>query len=197
MRGQAMKQVCSQLEVLGEPLSKYRALEFFARSGDWQTVAYAHKVKTLTAWEIDPMFEPQLRLNFPSADITIGDSFMLANKKDFKHAFEFIVIDNPQGIYGKYCEHFEALNLLPNLMSRRGVVVFNVNRKPFNYSHDLLWQKRRHDYYKMDASNMDVDYLLEYYEKIFSELLFRSRFSFEVKRNNEYLSYLVFGLERV
>jgi len=59
-----------------------RALEIFAREGDWQTQAYADKVKSLEAWEINPAFESALRKNLPGAKILITDSIEeLENKK--------------------------------------------------------------------------------------------------------------------
>ncbi len=196
MRGEAMRSLCNRLEQMSEPLGEYRALEFFARAGDWQTTAYAGKIKTLFAWEIDPNFEIDLQRNLPDAEIRIGDSFKLAHEKCYRRAFEFLVFDNPQNVFGKHCEHFEALPLIRNLMSDHGIVIFNVNRKPFNYADSPEWQIRREQYYGRDASVLDSSFLLDFYTRKFHELGFEERFSFEQQRNKEYLSYLVFGLRR-
>ena len=197
MRGKAMKLLCHRLKQMGEPLSNYRALEFFARSGDWQTYAYVSEVKNLSAWEIDSNFKIDLKRNLPSAKIRIGDSYKLAHEKCYHGAFEFIVFDNPQNVFGDHCEHFDALPLISNLMSKQGVTIFNINRHPFNYAESPEWQKRRNEYYGLDASELDVDFLLDFYANQFADMGLKVRFSFEEQRNIEYLSYLVFGLERI
>src|ERR1700730_11138368 len=89
-----MKRVCERLKLLGHNLSGLRALEFFAREGDWQTIGYAKEVAVLDAWEIDSKYERTLRNNLPQARIQIGNSFELAQQREFKGAFDFIVYDN-------------------------------------------------------------------------------------------------------
>jgi len=195
MRGNAMRKLCDRLTGIGERLSAYRALEFFARSGDWQATAYVDRVASLTAWEIDPKFERELRNNLPRAEIVICDSFDLARRPENQRRFEFIVLDNPQNVYGAgYCEHFEALELTPRLLSNSGVIVFNVNRCPFGYDQHPMWQRRRAEYYRRDAAALGSQFLLEFYAQRFGDLGFSVRFSFEQQRNAEYLSYLVFGV---
>ena len=197
MRGEAMKSLCIRLEKMGEPLKDYRALEFFARAGDWQTAEYFSKVKHLCAWEIDPEFEIDLIRNLPGADIRIGDSYMLGREECYQNKFGFVVFDNPQNIFNGHCEHFEALPLLPHLMAERGVVIFNVNRCPFNYEQNPEWKKRREEYYGRDAHKVDVGFFIDFYTRKFSDMGLNVYISFEAKRNKEYLSYLVFGLERL
>jgi len=195
MRGEAMKALLCRLEEVGEPLAEYDALEYFARAGDWQTTTYASRVRTVTAWEIMPDHEAELRRNLPNAHIRIGDSYELAHEERYLNSVQFIVMDNPQGIFGKYCEHFEALPLVRQLVSRKGgVVIFNINRHPFDYEKNPLWKKRRSEYYGRDASDLEVDFLLEFYSQRFSESGLNTRFSFEQPRNKEYLSYMVFGV---
>jgi hypothetical protein len=196
MRGEAMKLTCDRLEQMGEPLGEYRALEFFARAGDWQTTVYASKVKSLSAWEIAPDYEMDLKRNLPGAEIRIEDSYKLAQEKCYQNAFEFIVFDNPQSVFGDYCEHFEALPLLLQLMAKQGLVIFNINRRPFNYEQSPAWQKQRMEYYGCDASTLDAGFFLAFYACKFAAMGLKVRFSFEEQRNKEYLSYLVFGLER-
>ena len=196
MRGEAMRSLCIRLEQMGEPLNDYRALEFFARAGDWQTAEYFLKVKDLCAWEIDPEFELDLTRNLPGADIRIADSYMLAKEKCYQGEFGFVVFDNPQNIFNGHCEHFEALPLLSNLMAKSGVVIFNVNRCPFNYKQSPEWQKRREEYYGRDAHELNAVFFIDFYTKKFSDMGLKVRFSFEEQRNKDYLSYMVFGLEQ-
>ena len=196
MRGEAMRRVCDRLDKMGEPLGNYQALEFFARRGDWQTTVYASKVKSLHAWEIASEFEMALKRNLPRAEIRIGDSYKLAQEKCNQGKFDFIVFDNPQNVFGDRCEHFEALPLTPQLITEQGVVIFNINRRPFDYEKSPEWQKRRSEYYKCDASILDGGFLLAFYSRKFATMGLKVRFSFEQQRNKEYLSYLVFGLDR-
>ena len=74
MRGEAMSRVVTKLKEKNIDLANYSVLEFFAREGDWQTLAYFPHVKSLTAWEIDPAFEDRLRQNLNGAEVEIGDS---------------------------------------------------------------------------------------------------------------------------
>ena len=120
MRGQAMKRICDKLINNGFRLDKYIALEFFAREGNWQTKSFSKLVKTLYAWEIDKKFKDQLLLNHPNANIRIGDSFNISRELKYKSFFDFIVIDNPQGEFNGYCEHFEALNRVNFLLKNSG-----------------------------------------------------------------------------
>ena len=189
-----MRLVCLRLEQMGEPLSNYNALEFFARTGDWQTKVYYKKIKSLCAWEIDPEYEIKLRNNFPEAEVIIGDSYQTAKKEYFHGRFEFIVFDNPQNIFGKYCEHFEALPLVKRLISNKGVVIFNVNLNPFDYENNYEWAIRRSNYYGQDASLLDIDFVFDFYKNKFEEMGLVIRFMFEQQRNKEYLSYIVVGL---
>ena len=112
--------------------------------------------------------------------------------------FDLIVFDNPQGVFGEYCEHFECLDLIPNLIFKDGgVVIFNINKNPFDYDIGSIWAKKRNKFYDIhDASNLDANFLLNFYENKFKSLGYKTIFSFEQQRNKEYLSYLVFNLIR-
>jgi hypothetical protein len=196
MKSQAMFRICKRLKDNRINLGIFKALEFFAREGDWQTQDYANEVKELHAWEIDSVYELRLRANLPKAFVRIGNSFELANEKEYYKFFDFIVFDNPQNTYGDYCEHFEAISLVIKLLKDRGIVIFNINLAPFNYEKFPIWQKRRTDYYGCDASKLSSFFLLDFYEKKFKQQGFKVDFKFEEKRNNEYLSYLVFSLSK-
>jgi len=196
MRGQAMKLIVKQLESLGYDLTNYRALEFFAREGDWQTQIFYKKVAWLDAWEIDQSYEEKLRKNLPAASVKIGNSFILSKELEFQNVFDLIVLDNPQNIYGEYCEHFEALNLIPNLMKSQAILIFNVNRKPFNIDQSPKWKEKRLSFYGRDSSNLTINFLIEFYSKFFKNLNLTVNFSFDMQRNEDYLSYLIFGLAK-
>lgn len=191
-----MSRICKKLQERNELLSHYTALEFFARQGDWQTKSYAHLVKELHAWELDPIYEDALRANLPRAHVRIGNSFEMAQDSKYQRRFNFFVLDNPQMIYGGYCEHFEALNLASVLMSTIGILIFNVNKKPFAYDHHPDWQNRRREYYGCDATNLTSHFLISFYAERIERLGFNMRFIFEEQRNSDYLSYIVAGVSR-
>jgi len=193
-----MKRVCARLKSMGFDLSKRSGLEFFAREGDWQTVSYAEEIARLDAWEIDPKFEETLRANLPQAQIRIGDSFKLAAQKDFAGAFNFIVYDNPQGFFGdkkQYCEHFEALETIDSLMGSEAIIVFNVNREPFNYDNFSDWRRRREEFYhRANTALLEDEFLLDFYRDYFRARCFELREAFIEPRHERYLVYFVAAL---
>jgi hypothetical protein len=193
-----MRRVCARLSALGIDLASRDALEFFAREGDWQTVSYAREVARLDVWEIDPGFESALRENLPRARVRIGNSFELAAEEEFAGQFDFIVFDNPQGIFGekdRYCEHFEALETVPRLMKPEAVVIFNVNREPFDYERFPAWQLRRNRFYARDqTSRLDEGFLMDFYRRYFEARGIEVRQAFIEPRHDRYLVYFVAAL---
>jgi len=196
-----MKKICNKLELHGFDMSQMDALEFFAREGKWHVLSYADKIGSLEAWELDDNFEEELRKNLPMASVKIGNSFELARLKQNQNQnkFNFIVIDNPQGLYGAnndFSEHFEAIELIPLLMKNKAIVVFNINSKPFDYDKKLDWQKRRNIFYHVDdASVLSKSFLMAFYKNFFEDLDLNVNFSWIEPRNDQYLSYFVAGLQ--
>jgi len=203
MRDIAIKEICKKLSKehnidLGDKI----ALDFFAREGDWQTQYWAQRVKKVYAWEINESFKENLKKNLPiGSEVTIGDSFKLAQQTDVR--FGMIVIDNPQGNYGQnkvYCEHFEALPLCLGLLSSGGgLLILNVKTKPFNYGSKELWKQRRNSFYAVeDASELSEEFVLQFYENYFLNFGFVTKFAFLEKRPQESgLSALTVQLERI
>src|SRR5262245_6605123 len=193
-----MRRVVGELQRRGFALERARALEFFAREGDWQATAYAAAVARLEAWEVDPRFERGLRANLPAAEVRIVDSLQAALRPENRARFDLVVIDNPQGCFGprgRYCEHFEALETVGALLDGSGVVVFNVNHAPFDFERHPDWRARRAAFYGVpDTARLGASFLLDFYRGFFRGRGLESRFAFEEPRNAEYLSYLVFRL---
>jgi len=186
----AIKKICSKLiNKYGIRLDDKVALDFFAREGDWQTQHYANKVKKIYAWEINSEHEKSLKYNLPeNADISIGNSFVLAKQKI--NFFDIIVIDNPQGCFGEnamYCEHFEALETSLKLLKEEGgLLVFNVKTQPFDYEDKLDWQKKRNDFYQLsDSSYLAKDFVFNFYENFFNIRGYTTKFAFLEKRPQE------------
>ena len=184
IRQTGMIKICKKLTSdLNIDLSEMRALDFYAREGDWQTSVLSDYVKDIDAWEVGKQFEENLIKNLPDhAKIRIGDSFKLSSEKQYKNKFDIVVFDNPAGCYGEkpYCEHFEALELVPRLIKKEGgIVIFNIKANPFNYDNFPQWKQRRESYYELsDASNLDISDLNDFYKNKFIGMNFDVKFLF-------------------
>ena len=185
-------------------LSNRRALEFFARRGDWHTLGYSSLVKSLDAWEIDSIYANDLRKNLPNANICIGNSFDLALKNKFSNKFDFIMFDNPMALYGQdkqYCEHFEALKLIKILSSSDSVTIFNVNFNPFGLDQNKMWENRRNIFYGKDSKKITIEFLLNFYKGLFQSYGFHVTDYFYVKRTDawgegERIAYFAYRITR-
>lgn len=199
-----MKKILENLEKRGFNLTAMRALEVFAREGDWQTVVYASKVKSLTAWEVDVRFGEGLRRNLPNAEIKITDSIQEISQREHFGRYDFIVVDNPQNCYGdqrQYCEHFDVIPAVCRLFDQGGILIFNINKQPFNFKSFPDWQKRRTDFYGLaDTSLLSIDWLVKFYKKLLADFGWQTVFCYNVSRgdfeHNDYLYYLVFCLKK-
>jgi hypothetical protein len=190
-----MRRVCRRLREQGVDLARARALEFFAREGDWQTVSYAGQVASLEAWEMEPGCEAALRRNLPGARIRIGDSYQLAQRPEYAGVFDLVVLDNPQVIFGpqgEHCEHFEALELVPGLLGPVGTVIFNVNYAPYNYAQQPAWQQRRRAFYGRERTDrLDFEFLGTFYRQYFHRRGRETEFIFFEPRHEDVIAYAV------
>ena len=198
-----------KLQNYGIKLNRLNALEVFGRSGEWHTDAYANRVKSVEIWEIDEKWENNLKKKFPDAKIKIIDSIEFVNRNKNLQKFDFVVIDNPQNVYGikdsdlnsGYCEHFNIINKIDRLIGTEGIIVFNVNQKPYNYEKWPMWKKRREKFYNTEnTEDMDLEYLIGFYENYFSKMGYTTLFSIKVKRKTptpeESLYYFAFNLRK-
>ncbi len=199
-----MKKICGILEKeKGLDLSGMKALELFARDGSWQTTAYADKVAALDAWEIDPSFERSLKKNLPKANIKITDSIRELVRKSNHGKYDLVVVDNGQGCFGAdrtYCEHFDVIPEIAKFLDTAGIVIFNINKKPFNYDQSPDWRRRRQEYYhRNQTARISIHWLLSFYKELFSKSGYSTRFCFSVSRedleHDDYLHYLVYYLQ--
>lgn len=196
-KGPGMRRVCAALEERGFRLSEADAVETFARQGDWHTVDYCSRVKSLEAWEIDAAHFEALGSNVPQAIVRHVDSVEHARRPENVGAFDFVVVDNPQCLFGesgRYCEHFEIIDSAVTMLRRDGVVVFNVNNEPFDYDAHPAWRERRERFYGSTAtSSMPLAWLEAFYAARFESAGKRVADSFCVERAS-YLHYMVFRL---
>ena len=187
---EATNELINKLENKGIDFSKLNAIELFGRDGTWQTKKFAEKVKDIEIWEINPKWENKLKENIPNAVVKIRDSISMLKTEGELPKFDLIIIDNPMNVFGNtqkdsdvYCEHFEVLEKFHKLCQNDVLIVFNVNRKPFDYMKNPSWVKRRNEFYKTTNTNdMKIEYLLDFYQNKFYELGFTTIFRINVIR---------------
>lgn len=204
----ATNELINKLETKGMHFDNLNAIELFGRDGSWQTKLFAKKVKTLEVWEINKEFEKQLRENLPNSKVKIIDSIKTLQENENFRTFDLILIDNPNNTYGpcdnisvngKYCEHFDILKNIGKLIDKKAIIIFNVNRKPFNYSKFSEWKKRRNEFYgKVDAGDLSIEDLKTFYEDFFKKMGFETIFHVDVVRvffegidTNHYFAFLL------
>tara|TARA_Y100001949_G_scaffold147727_1_gene131800 strand:+ start:308 stop:1027 length:720 start_codon:yes stop_codon:yes gene_type:complete len=196
--------VINILESQGIELNKLSALEMFGRDGTAHVMAYADKVRALEVWEIDRKWEVKLKNNLPNAEIKIIDSVNEINNGVNLPKFDLIMIDNTIPMFGpeneqeKYCEHFDFIKNIGRIMEENTIIVFNVNKQPFNYDNQLKWKKRREEFYgAVDTSNLSIEFLLNFYKELFLSLNLATIFCDIVLRHSPHLDYLIFNLRKI
>lgn len=209
---EATNELIFRLEQKGIKFENLDALEMFARDGTWHTIVFANKVKSLEAWEIDPKWKNELKMNLPKAKIRIIDSVKTIQKNITSFTkFNLILIDNPQNTYGPklheyesypYCEHFDVIQKIDKLIDREALVIFNVNNRPFNYDSFPLWEKRRKEFYKCtETSNLSIDFLFNFYRDLFNQMGLKTIFHLNIVRvfyNNVGMThYFAFQLQKI
>lgn len=207
--GEAMKELIEKIESHGIEFSTLNALEIFGKDGMSHTLAYANKVKTLEMWEIDPQFEEVLHNNLPNASVKIIDSIKTLKDETNLSTFDFIVIDTPMATYGpvingefEYCEHFDFIKEIYKISNDNVIIVINVNESPYNYEQNPLWEKRRIEFFgDIDTANIDLEFLIKFYEKLFLEIGFKVIFQENVIRakinGKTMMHYIAYKLKQI
>ena len=153
-----------------------RGLEMYSGRG----AIFSHKlnpyVATFVGVDHDGTCQAEFLRSTPKALFLKGDCHQLAASGVFGHQqFSLVSIDNPLGVHGSYCEHFEALRFLPSLLAARACVVFNVVPRPYNSTDPRLapWLGRREKFYGVnDATAIAIDFLERFYLATFNSLGF-------------------------
>ncbi len=163
------------LSIAGD-LTDYSALDIFAREGDWQSFRLNNKVKSLEAWEINEEFIPNLKKNLPDAKVICQDSIQFINNNDY-NKFDLLIVDNGLNCYGPnrmYCEHFDFIHNIKNVVWQDSFIIFNICRKPFNYSNYPDWINRRNKFYQVeDSSDLSLEFFETFYKKLFNDMGFQ------------------------
>jgi hypothetical protein len=121
-------------------LAEAQVLEAFARDGAITVSSYVpflkNPKKQLECWELNPDHEYRLLQYTDKVKIVESYQFMLDAIIQGR-SWDLIIIDIPQGLHSSsdreiHAEHFDFLPLALRALNDEGVVVFNLNRKPYN-----------------------------------------------------------------
>lgn len=172
--------VGERLSRMARPLS---GLEMFSRDGSWSTAAVLRFCDVVQCWEINEAYIADLQRNIPNAEVHQVDS--VAYVRECRDRFDFISVDAPQGAFGPYYEHFEALPAAARLLKDDAVIAFVVNTFPHqsrasippkdNYGpvDHSEWSARRTAFYGRDAARLGPEFVEEFYTAYFSEIGFK------------------------
>ena len=183
-------------------ISKLDALEVFGRTGDWHTTVYANKIKSLQVWEIDKKWKNALKKNLPNAKIKILDSIKTIVENLEPSKFDLIVIDNPMTTFGTkkepnlYCEHFDFIKNIGNIIDKEAIIIFNINKNPFDYDKFPEWKKCREKFYERKrTAKLGIRFLIKFYKKLFLKIGYKTVFQ-KIFKRHEYSDYFVFFLRK-
>lgn len=181
-------------------LEKCDTLDIFAREGDWQSHELSSKVNSIEAWDIEPKFIKKLKSTLPNATVHCRDSIKFINTTNYTK-FDLLVVDNGLNCYGpegQYCEHFDFIHNVGNVLKDKCFIIFNVVTRPFNYDKFPNWVNRRNEFYKLDnTSLLDASFVKKFYSDLFNSIGFDIVNYYticrEYHKDNDYLYYV--GIE--
>lgn len=183
---QLMREICAAGFV-----KEFRALELFAREGNWHTLDYLKYVRSLDAWEIDPAYEANLRKNLPSAEVRITDSF--AELRSTTKKFNFVISDNSMALYGddRYCEHFDLFPEIFRILEDSSILILNVipsvkKRWQRRFPHVLNGEhcERRSRFYSTDhPKDLSIEEMVNVYRRLAEKSGFSILKTLSVKRS--------------
>jgi hypothetical protein len=195
-----MLRVLARMHKQGIDTSNCQALEAFARRGDWHTVDYAPYVAHVTAWEIDPNFEKDLRRKLPKGTVKITDSYQEMQTTDKK--FDFLVLDAPLVPHGGHIEHYDLFPAVFRIIPDSAILIINlvpyVDTKwsyplPFTEPH----LKKRAEFYRTDhPENLSFDEMMETYRRILKEAGFALEW-YTIENRMSTFNYCAMKIKRV
>jgi hypothetical protein len=196
-----MCRLLGELERQGVQVSRMRALEAYARAGDWYALDYAHRVASLDAWEIDPQFEQALRRNLPRATVKITDSYREIETTDKQ--FDFVVLDAPIQPFGEHCEHFDMFPAVFRVLPESAVLVVNIVsqvdctircRYPALFNERHL--RRRAEFYETDhPAALTIGEIVGTYRRLLAKHGFE--LPWHAVQERSFFSYLAMQTQRV
>jgi hypothetical protein len=171
---------------------KARAFELFVRDGSSVTIAYAHLVEAIFGYDINEEYLLKFADNFPGKAIpfrrnsidAMKDVGKLKKKHPLAGTFDLVVVDNPQGIYGKgYTEHFNLLEAVHYPLKPQSFILLCVNLCPYRPTGKEVtldsygmesdqfdeWIERRREFYGVhDADDLPAAWMIRFYRDFFA-----------------------------
>jgi hypothetical protein len=153
------------------------ALDVFAGDGDRISKLYLNNYDVtaldINKYSLDNYFDLK-------ATKIVGDSIKLIS--DFNNEFDLILIDNPVGLFGEYCEHFELLDNALKALKDEGEIIFNVAINVNDYRYRWMFKPWTYTYkiIKREINRFEK----YYYEKWSTRRLF-----FYGKKMDDYTQY--------
>ena len=199
-----IKKVISYLNEKNIELNKMKGVDIFAGNGTFCSHVMANKIKTMDCFELDNKIFKELTHNLSKFDSVKNfyncDSIKFFSNKSKK--YNFLFLDNPQGMYGQYFEYFDALSNIKNMSDKKSILIHNLNVKPYRYDKLSLWAKERNLFYgKEDCSNLDLDFMREFHISFFKKMDIKVKslefIPREKYKNDVYLYHAVYELELV
>jgi hypothetical protein len=177
------------------------ALEVFGYTGEYHTKFYAPYVRSLDVWEIDKNCEVQLRLNLPTANIKITNSF--EEIKTSKKKYNLIVVDNPNSMYEGHCEHFDLFPDIFSITENQAILIIDVipevTSKDIRNFPGLFSEKHlmvRKEFYKTaNPAHLSCEEIVHTYKSLCEASGYNLDWCFFQKRTSVY--YLVCRILRV
>jgi len=194
----ATNELIHQLIEKGVNFKNSSCLEIFGRDGTWHVSIFSKLVKSLEIWEVDQKWESDLKKNFPNSKIKIIDSIKTIKNNSDLPKIDLLLIDNPMNVYEnsngvKYCEHFDVIKEIYKFCKKEILVIFNVNRHPFDYNKNPEWKKFRESFYKNSKTDdLSLEFLQEFYQELFESIGLKTMFKINVTRvlhNNINMTY--------
>jgi hypothetical protein len=150
--------------ILPKPLI---ALDLFGGHGLLVTADYVPYCDYFEMWEIIPLYAKFAKRFLPKAVVNVGDSIKAVKEgKLLRRDYNFIVIDNPQGIFNEATEYCEYFDLFPEIFNyidvKKTFFVTNasldveeyIKTHPYFSAQLDKWLKKRKEFYNMDAKKI-------------------------------------------
>lgn len=196
-----MDKVIDVLNQKNVKITECSALEVFGGNASFHTLDYACLTKDIEVWEIDKSLEIEILNNVPFAKVNIVDSYKEISK--VKKKYDLVVVDNPIGIYGTYCEHFDLFPDIVNIFNDKTVLILNVIpniRKEDIYKYPYLtnerYLQRRCNFYKVsNPMYISLNHMRNIYSIKLKSMNFDVASSFYIKRT--FIYYLVFEIRKI
>ena len=143
-------------------------IELFCGDGSLYTKELFNHLSEMTGIDISCEKGKKIQKECGSSFEFIQADTLQYIKTPHSDRYDLISIDNPLCIYGNnYCEHFEVLPQIRNLIKKKGksILVFDYVTEPYNADNPLNreWLARRQQFYDSLDYNIDTQFAEDFY----------------------------------